>query len=197
MPWSLRRYQQSGQTHYLTFSCYRRLPKLVEACLRDLAVRYLNPSTRAPRVLGTPAEQTRIRFRLRVYDFVIMPEHVHLLVSEPEKDSLAVAMQSFKLAVTKRAPAVSRGRVTARVWHKRYYDHNVGDYDSFVGKLRYIHRNPVKRGLCAKPEDWKWSSFRHYATGEDCGVEIESEWTARRREREVRVLTPPRKTAPR
>jgi hypothetical protein len=41
MPWSLRRYQQSGQTHYLTISCYRRLPKLGEACLRDLAVRCL------------------------------------------------------------------------------------------------------------------------------------------------------------
>jgi putative transposase len=183
MPWSLRRYQQSIQTHYLTISCYRRLSKFGEACRRDLAVRCL--------------ERTRISFRLQVYGFVIMPEHVHLLVSEPEKDSLAVALQSFKLAVTKRAPAVSRGRVTGRVLHKRYYDHNVRDYDSFVGKLRYIHRNPVKRGLCAKPEDWKWSSFRHYATGEDCGVEIESEWTARRREREVRVLTAPKKTTPR
>jgi putative transposase len=80
---------------------------------------------------------------------------------------------------------------------KRYYDHNVRNYAAFVDKLRYLHRNPVKRGLCEKPEDWKWSSFRHYATGEDCGVEIESEWTARRRERQVRVLISPKKTAPR
>jgi putative transposase len=54
-----------------------------------------------------------------------------------------------------------------------------------IEKLRYMHRNPVKRGLVAKPEDWAWSSFRHYATGEIGVVEIESEWTARRREQEA------------
>ncbi len=50
-------------------------------------------------------------------------------------------------------------------------------------KLDYVHRNPVQRGLVRRPEDWAWSSARHYATGEECGVEIESRWTARRRER--------------
>jgi hypothetical protein len=52
---------------------------------------------------------------------------------------------------------------------------------SFVEKLRYIHRNPVVRGLVARPEDWKWSSYRHYQTGLRGTVEIESEWTARHR----------------
>jgi putative transposase len=59
MPWSLRRYQQSRQTHYITFSCYRRLQKLGDALLRDLMVKCL--------------EQTRRRFELRVYGFVLMP----------------------------------------------------------------------------------------------------------------------------
>jgi len=45
-----------------------------------------------------------------------------------------------------------------------------------------MHRNPVARGLVAKPEEWPWSSFRHYATGIEGVVEIESEWTAARRE---------------
>jgi hypothetical protein len=44
--------------------------------------------------------------------------------------------------------------------------------------IRYIHRNPVKRGLVEKPEDWSWSSFRHDATGVKGRVEIESQWTA-------------------
>jgi putative transposase len=66
-------------------------------------------------------------------------------------------------------------------WQKRYYDRNIRDRTEFAEKLRYIHRTPVKRGLCANPEDWLWSSFRHYATGEDFSVEIESEWTARKR----------------
>ena len=46
-----------------------------------------------------------------------------------------------------------------------------------------MHRNPVKRGLVKRPEDWAWSSFRHYLTGEEGVVEIESWWTGRKRER--------------
>jgi putative transposase len=45
-----------------------------------------------------------------------------------------------------------------------------------------MHRNPVKRGLVKNPEDWKWSSFKHYATGVEAVVEIESHWTAKKRE---------------
>ncbi len=58
----------------------------------------------------------------------------------------------------------------------------------FVEKLRYIHRNPVVRGLCERPEDWQWSSFVHYETGQEGDVEIESEWTARKRQRPERKL---------
>jgi len=63
-------------------------------------------------------------------------------------------------------------------WQARYYDFNVWSEKKFVEKLRYIHRNPVARGLVNKPEDWPWSSFRHYLTGAEGTVEIESQWTA-------------------
>ena len=58
-------------------------------------------------------------------------------------------------------------------------------------KLRYIHRNPVKGGLCERPEDWEWSSFRHYATGIEGRVEIESGATAAKRERAAGRLCMP------
>jgi putative transposase len=68
-----------------------------------------------------------------------------------------------------------------------------------IEKLRSIHRNPVKRGLVERSEDWKWSSFVHYATGTKGIVEIESQWTAQRRERAGVVLLakahPPAKNA--
>jgi hypothetical protein len=67
-------------------------------------------------------------------------------------------------------------------WEPRYYDFNLWSEAKRVENLRYVHRNPVKRGLAVRPEDWKWSSFAHYATGVDGAVEIESQWTARRRE---------------
>jgi hypothetical protein len=70
-----------------------------------------------------------------------------------------------------------------RFWQVRYYDFNVRTREKQIEKLRYLHRNPVKRGLVDKPEDWEWSSFRHYATGVEGVVEIESEWTGRKRER--------------
>ena len=66
-------------------------------------------------------------------------------------------------------------------WQRRYYDFNVHSEKKRVEKLRYMHRNPVVRGLVTHPEDWKWSSFRHYATGMRGTVEIESFWTAARR----------------
>jgi putative transposase len=75
-------------------------------------------------------------------------------------------------------------------WQKRYYDFNIRNYAQFVEKLRYVHRNPVTAGLCEHPEDWEWSSFRHYTTGCEGRVEIESEWTASKRERAAGGLCP-------
>jgi REP element-mobilizing transposase RayT len=137
-----------------------------------------------------------------------MPEHVHLLLSEPQPDggplkpafglsgylhclsqphphTLADALKSLKQGVSRRLIGDAE-----HFWQKRYYDFNIRSYPQFVEKLRYIHRNPVKRGLCDRPEDWQWSSFRHYATGTAGRVEIESEWTARKRERAAGTLCP-------
>lgn len=160
MPTGLKRYQQAGDLHFVTFSCYHRLAYLGAASARELFERSL--------------EAIRLRYEFVVTGYVVMPEHVHLLVSEPLQGTLARALQALKLSVA----VQSRQRP---FWQRRYYDFNVSTREKFVEKLRYIHRNPVRRGLVTKPEDWKWSSFRHYQTG-ICGtVEIESEWTARQR----------------
>jgi putative transposase len=113
---------------------------------------------------------------MRIYGYVLMPEHVHVLVSEPERANLAQAIKSLKQGTSRRLIGNED-----YFWQTRYYDHNVRSYRSFVEKLRYIHRNPVKRGLCVRPENWEWSSFLQYATGAAGIVEIESEWTARQR----------------
>jgi putative transposase len=104
-----------------------------------------------------------------------MPEHVHLLVSEPRRSTLSAAIKALKLSVTLQ----SRQRP---FWQARYYDFNVHNEEKRIEKLRYMHRNPVKRGLVEKPEQWVWSSFRHYSTGEVGTIEIESFWTLARRE---------------
>jgi REP-associated tyrosine transposase len=114
-----------------------------------------------------------------VYGYVVMPEHVHLLVSEPERGTLAQTIQSLKQGVARRLAL----RAADSFWQARYYDFNVWSERKFVEKLSYIHRNPVKRGLVESSEDWASSSFRHYLTGESGSVEIESHWTGRVRER--------------
>jgi len=106
--------------------------------------------------------------------YVVMPEHVHLLVNEPARGQLSRTVQALKLPVSMR----SRERP---FWQAHYYDFNISSHQKFVEKLRYIDRNPVKRGLVTKPEEWLRSSYRHYQTGMHGTVEIESEWTARER----------------
>ncbi len=108
-----------------------------------------------------------------------MPEHVHLLLSEPEAAPLTKAIQAMKQSVSRTLAL----RAAEPFWQARYYDFNVWSNRKRIEKLKYMHRNPVARKLVAKPEDWAWSSYRHYATGVEHVVEIESEWTAFRRER--------------
>ena len=122
------------------------------------------------------AEKMRLRYEFFVSGYVVMPEHVHLLLGEPKKGPLAKALQALKLTV-----AVQR--IERPFWQARYYDFNVFTDRKRVEKLKYIHRNPVTRGLVTEPEDWAWSSFRHYSSGERGIVEIESPWTAMARDR--------------
>ena len=136
-------------------------------------------------------ERVRRSYRLYVYGYVVMPEHVHLLLSEPQRDTLADALKSLKQGVSRRLIGDAE-----HFWQKRYYDFNIRNYPQFVEKLRYIHRNPVKQGFCERQEDWQWSSFRQYATGCEGRVEIESEWTARKRERAGGNTLSSRRTAP-
>ncbi len=118
----------------------------------------------------------RRRYDFILYGYVIMPEHVHMLLSEPKGAKLSTAVQAIKLSV-----AVQQHRKP--FWMHRYHDFNVFTEAKRLEKLRYLHRNPVKRGLVARPEEWPWSSFNHYATGLSRGIEIESQWTATARER--------------
>ena len=164
MPTRLHRYQETRDLHFVTFTCYHRRPYLGSAEARDLFEAML--------------EQTRRLYRFWIDAYVVMPEHVHLLVSEPERRLLSVAMQALKQSVSRRQTAA-----VPPFWQARYYDRNIWSAEEFEEKLNYIHMNPVRRGLVDKPEDWPWSSFPHIATGEKRIVEVESRWTARERER--------------
>jgi putative transposase len=160
MPRGLIRYEHTGNFHFLTFSCYHRLQHLGTAAARDL--------------FEDALERTRLRYKFVVSGYAVMPEHVHLLVGEPQKGAVSGVVHALKLSVAMR-------RAERPFWQARYYDFLVHNEEKRVEKLRYMHGNPVKRGLVERPEDWAWSSFRHYATGVEGRVEIESQWTALQR----------------
>jgi putative transposase len=165
MPTGLKRYQQTGNFHFITFSCYRRQPFL---------------ETDTPKnIIQIILEQTRKQQGLCLAAYVVMPEHIHLLSNEPETGTVASFLQIFKQLTSRELKSASQ----KQFWQRRYYDFNVHSSEKRTEKIQYIHRNPVTRGLVSKPEDYYWSSFEHYATGEPGPIEIESEWTSRRRER--------------
>jgi len=162
MPSGLKRFQRSESLHFITFSCFHRLALLEAPGARETVEAVL--------------EQTRARHQARMYAYVLMPEHIHLLINEPPRILLAQFLKALKQTTSRK---LRGGR--EQFWQHRYFDSNVYSDKARSEVIRYIHRNPVKRGLVEKPEDWAWSSFRHYATGVKGTVEIESQWTAQRR----------------
>ena len=187
MPWSLRRYYNTGALHFITCSCYNRAPFLNTLNRRNLLLEVI--------------EQMRDHYQFVVVGYVIMPEHFHLLISEPLIENQSRVMQAIKLSFARRlllskcSPTYSRRTVRVphfsrtlrevgpltpnspnHIWTRRFYDFNVWSQRKEIEKLRYMHRNPVVRGLVQNPEDWAWSSFRAYAYRE-AGIVRINDWS--------------------
>jgi putative transposase len=177
VPENLHRKYGARDLHFLTFSCYQRRPLLNHASRCELLLQIL--------------ERVRRRYRLVVLGYVVMPEHVHLLVTEPQRATLSTAMQALKLGFVRslegngipgsRKIGEARGTpflgldaapIPHPFWQARFYDFNVWTVKKRIEKLRYIHRNPVTRGLVTSPELWPWTSFRWYLQRKDGPVKI-------------------------
>ncbi len=155
MPVGLKRLQQEGDLHFITFSCHDRRP-------------YLNP-TANKQVIEDMLEALRARHDFAILGYVLMPEHVHILMTEPKVGTVASTLRVLKGETSK----LLRGN-RKHFWLPRYYDLNIFTEAKRIEKLKYMHRNPVAKELVAKPEDWPWSSFLAYATRESCPITIET-----------------------
>ena len=162
MPAGPHRTYGAHHLHFITCSCYQELPFPGTARTRDCFLSAL--------------EQTRQFYRFLVVGYIVMPEHIHLLIGEPGRGTPSTVMQvlkqkvSYRLRRRRRAPAAQlRIRfdrspdLLPRFWQFRFYDFNVWSHKRRVEKLQYMHFNPVKRGLVAHPKDWPWSSFSFYS----------------------------------
>jgi putative transposase len=166
MTTGLKRIYGRGHLHFLTFSCYQRLPLLGTVQARNLFVEELR--------------EVRERYGFLLVGYVVMPEHVHLLIGEPKGGTPSTVLQLLKQRVSRkmrknerhasegelRLPFSEERDVLPRFWQPRFYDFNVYSGSKKREKLEYMHANPVHRGLVKNPGAWVWSSFLFYEKGE-------------------------------
>jgi putative transposase len=171
----LRRREGFGDVRFITFSTYRRLPLLGNPRIRD--------------VFASRLAEVHDAGRFELFAWVVMPEHVHLLLRPHDDVGWSGIASGLKNSVARRvlhrwraldAPILARLRVdegTCRYWQRGGgFDRNVRDMTEFTKAVKYIHRNPVDRGLVREPSDWRWSSVR---------------WWIGERDGEVRCDPPP------
>ena len=162
----IRHRHEPGDLHELTFSCYRRLPLLTNKTWRSM--------------LSESVDRAMNRHAFDLVAFVFMPEHVHLLVAprvrEPDVPALLKAIKrpfSFRvkqLLVARRSRLLDRltvperpGVTCFRFWREGPgYDRNLSTAAAVVAAIDYIPLNPVRRGLCERTVEWKWSSARRF-----------------------------------
>jgi len=161
------RYNHSGHAHALTFSCFGGQPFLDRDRTRQWMLHAIKPA--------------QMEHALDIWAFVIMPEHVHLLFHPREtRYDVSRILTTLKQSVAKRAmhfvkasapsflPRMTdkhpNGKTTIRFWQRGGgYDRNLWSPGYIWETIEYIHDNPVRRGLCNRPEDWPWSSAVDYS----------------------------------
>ncbi|MFQ5806781.1 MAG: transposase [Phycisphaerae bacterium] len=170
-------WNEPGHAHELTFSCFPRLPLLTKERTRRWLIEAL--------------DRARQRWCFELWAYVIMPEHVHVLLYPTSAEySISAVLKAIKQPVARRALLHLRrfaphfldrlrvgrpGRVEYRFWQAGGgYDRNIYDEATAWACVEYIHGNPARRELCAVPTDWLWSSARWYAGLDDVPLEMDA-----------------------
>jgi putative transposase len=157
MPKGLHRRYGLRHLHFITCSCYRRLPLFASARSKNLFVT----------ILG----KVRDRYGFALAGYVVMPNHIHLLIGEPAKGTPSTVMQVLKQRVSRRLRRQPRRKLSShqlalpfplrndslpQFWHPRFYDfgvrallgarrNTVWSQSKFVEKLQYMHMHPIKK----------------------------------------------------
>jgi putative transposase len=114
-------------------------------------------------------DEVRAQYRFSLVGYVIMPEHVHLLVSETVAVPPATIVQIFKQGISRQMLALRSPELDGEpgpFWQRRYYDFNVYSQTKLREKLQYMHANPVQEQLVQHPREWPWSSWSNYELGD-------------------------------
>ncbi len=170
----MKHFDHDGRARFVTFSTHRRLPIFTNDAFRQDVINALI--------------ETREKSKVKLVAYVIMREHVHLLLIPPESTKVGSVIGDIKRLAARSILArlhndntdllkelvVERNRIVRHaLWQRRCYDHNVRTEESLWSKVAYCHKNPVARGLVKHPEDWTWSSYRWYQGETDVPLKMD------------------------
>lgn len=163
----LRHFDHLGTARFVTFICYRRH-------------RYLDDSF-ARRTVIAELSSLREEHQIKILGYVIMPEHVHLVLWPPDEVRLGPVIGQLKGRISKKilsqhnrhGSVLKRNDGSPAVWQRRCYDHNCRLPKIVIEKINYCHNNPVTRRLSKTPDDWAWSSSRWYSAQGEVMLEID------------------------
>jgi putative transposase len=172
-----QRWNIPWDAHEFTSSCYRRQAFLSKE--------------RTCHFLADAVNRARVTWQFDVWAYVMMPEHMHLLIwPTQEVYMVSTMLKAIKQSVSRRAvnwlkrENPSGLRLLETGWKNKPYEfwQDGGGYDRNTRNARalrdmidYIHNNPVRRGLVARPEDWPWSSARDWADMGEGPIHIDKE----------------------
>ncbi len=189
MPTDLKRIDEPGHVHFWTISCYRRLAFFYHDNVKQSAIDGLH--------------YIQDKFDICLIAYVIMPEHVHVMLypHKPSDDTpipISLLLREFKHFVGVDAKARlrdiwrERGRLWAQplnhwatsnesekpIWTTRGFDRNITRQDILHQRIDYCHKNPITRGLVNTADEWKWSSYRYYEHADESVLKMNwnGEW---------------------
>ena len=164
----LRHFDRLNTARFVTFSCYHRHRLLTSVPVINVFLEEL--------------DDVRKHHGLKLFGYVVMPEHVHLVLWLPDDLELGKVVGQLKsLSARRMLPILQAERQSSldrlktergnqgrhAFWQIRCYDHNCRSPETVKVKIEYRHKNPVTRGLVQYPGDWRWSSFNWYEGCED------------------------------
>ncbi|NLH48798.1 MAG: hypothetical protein GX444_09360 [Myxococcales bacterium] len=172
----IKHFNDPGQAHFLTFSCFQRLPLLTKQRPIHWFLSALSKTCR--------------NLDYSLWGYVIMPEHIHLVI-HPKTDEYDISafLQAIKQPVSRVAKSWlsandphwlskltiqrSDGKKEFHFWQSGGgYDRNVFTEGEARQKIEYLHYNPVRRGLVNDPLEWKWSSARWWEVVGKYGIDL-------------------------
>ena len=171
----LKRFNDLNTARFITFSCHHNYNLFKTSQTKNIFVINLN--------------QLKNKHRCKLYGYVVMPNHVHLVLHPPAKDRLSIFIGVLKSMTAREIISLWRsknldiftklqvnkdGKSRFAFWQRRYYDHNCRTNEAVIEKINYCHNNPVRKGLVEEPSQWPWSSYRWYKGMNKVAIEMDS-----------------------